>query len=455
MKQPARVRRPAGVGERRLVGVVELAGRRGEQPRLADGHRRRGRADHPQHGVAVVGDERVEEHEVADPVGDVGQAAGHDGTPVREPEEHDVVEVLVEDLVDDVGDVRAQRDLGTREVGPFADAGEAGREHVVVLGPQQRSDVTEPVGPAPCAVHQHVGRHVPAPFGRRRRPSWRRPAGPVDVQVLEAMSEPAPTGSASSMPAAFVGHGSPMNALDDNRYTQAWQAFGAAVPRPRAVLVVSAHWFINATAVTAMAVAEDDPRLLRVPRGAVRRALPGTRGPGRWPPRSPSSWRRRGSALDRDSWGLDHGTWSVLVPRLPGGRRPRRAAVDQRRAAAASTTSISVPRSRPCAIAGVLIVGSGNVVHNLRRVDWARPDEGFDWAHRFDDAAREVMTTDPADAARLQRAPRLRTRRADPRPLHPAAVRRRAGGCGGGDRPRCSSTATRMGSLSMTAYAVS
>lgn len=66
----------------------------------------------------------------------------------------------------------------------------------------------------------------------------------------------------SLMPAAFLGHGSPMNALDKNGYTEAWRAFGASVPRPRAILAISAHWYINASAVTAMAPTQDDPRLL-------------------------------------------------------------------------------------------------------------------------------------------------------------------------------------------------
>jgi 4,5-DOPA dioxygenase extradiol len=67
------------------------------------------------------------------------------------------------------------------------------------------------------------------------------------------------------MPAAFLGHGNPMNALEVNRYTSAWRAFGQSVPRPRAILVISAHWYINATAVTAMPPATDHPRLLRLP----------------------------------------------------------------------------------------------------------------------------------------------------------------------------------------------
>ncbi len=201
------------------------------------------------------------------------------------------------------------------------------------------------------------------------------------------------------MPAAFLGHGSPMNALERNRFTEAWRAFGASVPRPRAILMVSAHWYVNATAVTAMArprtihdffgfpqplfdIQYPAPGLPELADEVAEVARPDHVGP------------------DHDGWGLDHGTWSVLVHAFPAADIP---------VVQLSINALKPPqwhlelgaRLGRLRDRGVLLMGSGNVVHNLRAIDWKRPDAGFDWARRFDEHAREVMTGRPGDAASL------------------------------------------------------
>jgi 4,5-DOPA dioxygenase extradiol len=202
------------------------------------------------------------------------------------------------------------------------------------------------------------------------------------------------------MPAVFFGHGSPMNALEKNRYSTAWAGFGSGVPRPRAILVVSAHWYVNVTAVTAM----QRPRTIHDFHGfprelfAVQYPAPGS---PELAEEVADIVRPTHVGLDEDSWGLDHGTWSVLVHAFPAADIP----VVQLSIHAGRDLDSHVElgaRLAPLCERGVLVAASGNVVHNLRAIDWSRPDLAFDWARRFDDDARAVLTGQPGEAARLQ-----------------------------------------------------
>jgi 4,5-DOPA dioxygenase extradiol len=200
-------------------------------------------------------------------------------------------------------------------------------------------------------------------------------------------------------PAAFLGHGSPMNALGTNRYSASWQALGHSVPKPRAILMVSAHWYIDATAVTAMA----RPRTIHDFHGFPKALFDVQyRAPG-FPElvdEIAEAVKPEAIGADHESWGLDHGTWSVLRHVYPDADVP----VVQLSINASKPADYHVAMgARLAALAsrGVMLMGSGNVVHNLRAMARDRPDAAFDWAQRFDEAAREVMTTRPADVARL------------------------------------------------------
>lgn len=194
---------------------------------------------------------------------------------------------------------------------------------------------------------------------------------------------------AARMPAVFFGHGNPMNALADNAYTQAWSGLGAALPRPRAILMISAHWYVPGTHVTAM----KQPRTIH-DFGGFPRALYDVRYPA---PGDPALAERVRDVLapagaTRDErWGLDHGTWSVLVHAYPDAGVPVvQLSIDEMLAPAAHYALAK--RLAPLRDEGVLIAGSGNVVHNLHAYAWGgHPVEPFDWAVRFERRVRDAL----------------------------------------------------------------
>ncbi len=257
-------------------------------------------------------------------------------------------------------------------------------------------------------------------------------------------------GTAKLMPAAFFGHGNPMNALELNRYTAAWRAFGEAVPRPRAILVVSAHWYINATAVTAMPRPRTIHDFYGFPRELFHVQYPAPGLPELAEEVSDvvhPTW----VGADVDSWGIDHGTWSVLVHAFPDASIP----VVQLSINADKSLEYHLElgaKLAPLRERGVLVVASGNVVHNLRGMDWSLKDDGYAWAQRFDEAAKHRMLSAPTEFATLDAHAEYRN--AVPTPDHfiPALYFAGVAGASDDQAPVVLVDGYAYGSLSMTAY---
>jgi 4,5-DOPA dioxygenase extradiol len=194
------------------------------------------------------------------------------------------------------------------------------------------------------------------------------------------------------MPTLFFGHGNPMNAIEDNAYSRAWRALGRSLPKPKAILCVSAHWYLPATLVTAV----EKPRTIH-DFGGFPRPLYEVQYPA---PGDLALCRRvqelTGAQFD-DQWGLDHGTWSVLVHLFPDADVPVvQLSIDETQPAEVHYeigTKLSALRDEE-----ILVIGSGNLVHNLHTFSWGRhPVEPFDWAVRFEANAREwILSGDHA-----------------------------------------------------------
>jgi 4,5-DOPA dioxygenase extradiol len=205
------------------------------------------------------------------------------------------------------------------------------------------------------------------------------------------------------MPALFIGHGSPMNTLEQNGFTEAWQAFGRHLPRPRAILAISAHWYFGATAVTAMQRPRTIHDFYGFPQPLFDFEYPAEGSP-ELAEEIVELVKPQWLGLDRDQWGLDHGTWSVLAHVYPDADIP----VVQLSLNALRPLDYHVELGRklaPLRERGVLVLASGNVVHNLQRLKWNQPNLAFDWAERFDDAVLRQLQLDPADILKVTEHP--------------------------------------------------
>ncbi|MBA3828512.1 MAG: 4,5-DOPA dioxygenase extradiol [Taibaiella sp.] len=186
---------------------------------------------------------------------------------------------------------------------------------------------------------------------------------------------------ASRMPALFIGHGSPMNAIDDNEFSRSWKALGKTLPRPQAILSISAHWLTNGTSVTAMAQPKTIHDFGGFPKNLFDQQYNAPGAPEL--AKSTQDLITTTSVHADNTWGLDHGTWSVLLPMYPAADIP--------------VYQLSLDYDKPASYhyelgqqlnklrdKGVLIIGSGNLVHNLQRVDWSGGNTVYDWAQEFD-----------------------------------------------------------------------
>ncbi|MBK8501562.1 MAG: 4,5-DOPA dioxygenase extradiol [Saprospiraceae bacterium] len=193
------------------------------------------------------------------------------------------------------------------------------------------------------------------------------------------------------MPVLFLGHGSPMNAIEENEFVKGFRKIGEALPKPRAILCISAHWETQGTYVTAMAL----PKTIH-DFGGFPQALFAVQYPA---PGNPELAKKVKNIITKtevnldERWGLDHGAWSVIKHLYPAADIPViEMSLDYRQPAQYHyelAKELAILRKK-----GVLIIGSGNMVHNLRMVDWSHlnaPGFGYDWAIETNEKMKDLI----------------------------------------------------------------
>ena len=196
-------------------------------------------------------------------------------------------------------------------------------------------------------------------------------------------------GTTALMPVLFLGHGSPMNAIEENEFVRSWQLLGRSLTRPNAILCISAHWETKGTLVTAM----PQPKTIH-DFGGFPKALFDVQYPA---PGSPALAAETKNAIHKtevgfdNDWGLDHGAWSVLKHLYPHADVPViQMSLDYTQSPQYHyelAKELSALRRK-----GILIVGSGNIVHNLRMANFEMPDSGYDWALEANEKLKKMIT---------------------------------------------------------------
>ena len=252
----------------------------------------------------------------------------------------------------------------------------------------------------------------------------------------------------SKMPVIFVGHGSPMNAIEDNKYTRSWVEMAKKIPKPKAIISISAHWYTKGTKI----MNEENPKTIYDMYGFPKELYEIIYNPLGNPKLAENAKKivSKQSVFD-NTWGIDHGTWSVLVHMYPERDIPVfQISVD---ATAAPEVHYQIGRElKSLREEGVLLFGSGNIVHNLRLVDWDAGDKGFDWAYKFDDYIKESIENRNHDNAinylNLGETAKL----AVPIPDHYYPMLYVLGATDEDDKISIYNNSCMMGSLSMTSY---
>lgn len=250
------------------------------------------------------------------------------------------------------------------------------------------------------------------------------------------------------MPVLFVGHGSPTNAIEDNDYTQAWERVAREIPRPRAIVSLSAHWFTRGTRIMNQGHPETIHDMYGFPQALYDLTYDA--------PGDPELAQEVAGLISRkttfdQSWGLDHGTWSVLAHLYPERDIP----VIQVSIDATATPEEHYRTGRelaPLRDRGVLLLGSGNVVHNLRMVDWSQERGGYDWAREFDDHVKGAIERGGFEDVVGYRSLGQTARLAVPTPDHFSPLLYVLGGGDPVEKAEVFNHSCTLGSLSMTSF---
>lgn len=197
------------------------------------------------------------------------------------------------------------------------------------------------------------------------------------------------------MPVLFIGHGSPMNAIENNEFTKEWQKVASSIPKPKAIICISAHWQTNGTKVTAMPLPATIYDFYGFPK-TLYQAQYNAPGSPELAKLTKQIITSTNTELSSD-WGLDHGSWSILIHLAPKANIPViQLSLDKTKSAMFHyQLAQQLKRLRN---KGILIVGSGNIVHNLKEIDWQNPNSGYDWAIEFDEKIKQLILSSDHDA---------------------------------------------------------